>query len=527
MKTALVIPTLNAATATDWRAVLESWSGQRFSPDLKWIVDSGSDDSTVRDAASRGWSVRRIGRREFNHGTTRQRAVEELAEQGFDVVVFATQDAKPADCETLGRLLDALAESGAAMAFARQIPTREDGMDAFFRRLNYPARSMVKTEKDIVRMGIHAAFCSNVLSAWRIPAVMRFGGFPPTDFGEDMMLAARMLLGHEKICYCAESLCLHGHSDSFSALFSRGCAIGRLHGRHRWLRREFGSPEAGVGNRLDFRSAVRFFPWLCCKYFGFLAGYLRERLNAYPPAWLFPVALIAGFCLMYLNSIPANDVATRYAPMAEEFASGNPGGAFHPMYGVLFPAVSGSLAWLFGLNGFRACQLAGLLFWAASLFPLYAIFRKIWNKRVALIGCGLYLFCSHLSRLFYDGLRDNGRTFGLALLAFGLLVFLRNRKSAAWLSVAAGGAVLTLLRADGFLFAAAGWLVLFGFDFTRNRLRCWRSMAAGLLLAVLIAPQVYLTWRWTGYSLVSSRHVKLLEYIGLCMDSEAGEDHRD
>lgn len=523
MKTALVIPTLNAASSTDWNAALDCWAGQKTSPDLKWIVDSGSDDSTVGDAISRGWCVRKIRRRDFNHGTTRQTAVEELAKQGFDVVVFATQDAKPANRETLAHLLDALAGSGAAVAFSRQIPTRTDGMDAFFRQLNYPPRSMIKTEKDIVRMGIHAAFCSNVLSAWRIPAVMRYGGFPPTDFGEDMMLAARMLLGHEKICYCAESLCLHGHSDSFAALFTRGCAIGRLHGRHRWLRREFGSPEAGVGGRLGFRAAVRFFPWLCCKYSGFLAGYLWERLKTYPPAWLFPAALLAGFCLMLLNTIPANDTATRYAPMAEVFASGDPAGAFHPMYGVLFPAAGGSLAWLFGLNGFRACQLAGLLFWAAALFPLYAIFRKVWNKHVALVGCCFYLFCSHLPRFFYDGLRDNGRTFGLALLALGLLVFIRNRNSLAWLTVAVGGAVLTLLRADGFLFAVVGWLALFGFDFARNRLRCWRSIAAALLLAVLISPQVYLAWRWTGYPLVSSRHVRLLESIGLTLDGPRTE----
>ncbi|MGF0039064.1 hypothetical protein, partial [Victivallis vadensis] len=195
-----------------------------------------------------------------------------------------------------------------------------------------------------------------------------------------------------------------------------------------------------------------------------LYGYTETKIRTFIPWMLFLGAMLAGGMLIWLNRIPANDTCTRYAPMAEAFAAGHWEYAFHPMYGVLFPSLSGMIARLFHLNGFRACQIAALFLWAVSIFPLYELFKKLWSRKIALISCCLYLLCSKLHRYIYDGLRDNGRTLGLALLALGLIVLLPEKRNRAWWLIASGGAILTLLRADGLLFALVALFIAFAAD---------------------------------------------------------------
>lgn len=67
---------------------------------------------------------------------------------------------------------------------------------------------------------------------------------------------------------------------------------------------------------------------------------MRKHTNK---AWF--VALLLPLCgllilgtLLWLNPIPADDTATRYAPMAQAFAEGDWLYAFHPHSGVFFPA---------------------------------------------------------------------------------------------------------------------------------------------------------------------------------------------
>ena len=147
--------------------------------------------------------------------------------------------------------------------------------------------------------------------------------------------------------------------------------------------------------------------------------------NAWFVALLLPLCgLLALGALLWLNPVPADDTATRYAPMAQAFAAGDWFYAFHPHSGVFFPALSGGIAWLTGLDGFRACQVAALLLWATAAIPLYGIVLKLWgDRRIALLAELLYLAASHLQRYVYDGLRDNGRSLGLFLLVLGLLMF--------------------------------------------------------------------------------------------------------
>lgn len=101
MKFAVAIPALNAAVRTGWITVQESYFRQSVQPALHLLADSGSTDSTIADAKEYGWEIMPVHRHDFNHGATRQKIVQKLAEAGFDAVVFAVQDACPATSDTI------------------------------------------------------------------------------------------------------------------------------------------------------------------------------------------------------------------------------------------------------------------------------------------------------------------------------------------------------------------------------------------------------------------------------------------
>jgi rhamnosyltransferase len=75
------------------------------------------------------------------------------------------------------------------------------------------------------------------------------GGFPVHSiFGEDTIVAARMLLAGWKIAYVAEAQAFHSHSYSWSQEFRRYFDIGVLHSRESWLLEQFGNVR-GEGKR--------------------------------------------------------------------------------------------------------------------------------------------------------------------------------------------------------------------------------------------------------------------------------------
>ena len=268
MKIAVAIPTCNADAENLWQQVLSAFADQSLQPELRLICDSASEDDTGKIAEKAGWQVMKISRSEFNHGLTRQRMLEVLAEQGAEVVIMATQDAIPGSEDTLKVLVENLISTGAAVSYARQISRNKGSFDHFSREKNYPPESRLKSKADIPQLGLMTAFCSDTLAAWRVDAVMAAGGFPETEFGEDTLLAAKLLARGEKVSYCAESFCFHTHKDSIFENFHRGLAIGRMHAANPFLGRDFGSP--GVKGARQF--CWRHMGCFAAKTLGFILG---------------------------------------------------------------------------------------------------------------------------------------------------------------------------------------------------------------------------------------------------------------
>ncbi|AEF95435.1 glycosyl transferase family 2 [Desulfotomaculum nigrificans CO-1-SRB] len=219
----LIIPTLNGAG--ELPVLLEQISLQTVKAIEVIIIDSQSTDKTTQVAESYGAQIITIGRDEFDHGATRNLAVTKAK---GDIVIFMTQDAVPANEETIGNLIKPLEQPDIIVSYARQLPKAGTKVtDKFLRLYNYPAQSKIKSKEDIPALGIGTFQNSNVCAAYRRAEFEKLGGFPqPTVSNEDMLFAAKAILAGYKVAYTAEAMVLHSHNYNCRQLFKRYFDIG-------------------------------------------------------------------------------------------------------------------------------------------------------------------------------------------------------------------------------------------------------------------------------------------------------------
>jgi rhamnosyltransferase len=243
---AVVIPTCNARK--DWDALNTGLRLQGLPPRQVLIVDSSSDDGTRELAAAEGYQVIRIDRRDFNHGGTRQLALDLVP--WANIVVYLTQDAVLATPDSIDLLLSAFEDSRVAAAYGRQLPRPVAGpIEAHARLFNYPPLSEVRNFESRHTLGIKAAFLSNSFAGYRIDALMEVGGFPhDVIMAEDAIVAGRLLRAGWKTAYIAEAQAYHSHAFTLAQEFQRYFDTGVYHRQVEWLREEFGEP-GGEGMR--------------------------------------------------------------------------------------------------------------------------------------------------------------------------------------------------------------------------------------------------------------------------------------
>jgi rhamnosyltransferase len=245
LKFKIIIPTLNAAS--HWPRLVSSLMSGGIS-DKVLILDSSSTDGTQALARKAGFRVHTIAQAEFNHGGSRQLAVELCPDA--DIFVFLTQDVLLVDADAIHVLLKAFGDENVGAAFGRQLPRADSTpVETHARLFNYPAQSSIRTLGSRQQLGFKAIFISNSFAAYRSEALASVGGFPANViFGEDTITAAKLLLSGWKIAYVSEAQVYHSHSYSFVQDFKRYFDIGVLHTRESWLLKEFGGTR-GEGGR--------------------------------------------------------------------------------------------------------------------------------------------------------------------------------------------------------------------------------------------------------------------------------------
>lgn len=235
----LCVPTYNAGKK--WQDWIAAYQSQFLKADKVIVIDSSSSDNTVKLAEEAGFSVYSIPQSAFNHGGTRNQAVE-FGKSFSDVVVFMTQDAILESSDSLVSLLVPFSDPEVAAVCGRQLPHHDaTPLAAHARYFNYPSESKVKSQVDISTLGIKAAFMSNSFAAYRLSVFEELGGFPDnTILAEDMYLTAKMILSGYKVAYCAEATVFHSHNYTLKQEFQRYFDTGVFQQEQQWIQQKFG-----------------------------------------------------------------------------------------------------------------------------------------------------------------------------------------------------------------------------------------------------------------------------------------------
>lgn len=237
----IIIPTYNAEKAGIER-LLKSIKEQSIIPSKICIIDSSSTDNTVEICRKYGCDISIIDKISFNHGLTRQQGIDN--NKDYDYAVFMTQDILLHDNNTLETLLSSFNNDNISIAYGRQLTDKTSSfIEKISKHFNYPPYSITKSKDDIKKYGLSTAFCSDSFAAYKIKDLLAIGGFPKTDFAEDMLAAAKIILMGKKVYYNAETKVYHSHPYSIKAEYARGKAIGKMHKENKWLIDTFGRAE--------------------------------------------------------------------------------------------------------------------------------------------------------------------------------------------------------------------------------------------------------------------------------------------
>lgn len=298
---AVIVPTLNPGPA--WQAWLDSFAAQSVQPDQAIVIDSGSVGSEIEQSQKFGFEVIRIAKSEFNHGGTRQKAVQQLRSD-VEVVVFLTQDAILADSKAFENLLAVFADQSVSAAFGRQLPHKNAGpLGAHARLFNYSSRASLRSLASIPDFGFKTCFISNSFAAYRVNDLLAVGGFPSdVILGEDTCVAAKLILNGKKVAYVADACVYHSHDYTILEEFHRYFDTGVLHAQQPWLLERFGGA-TGEGKRFvvsELKYLSKNAPYLipsallrtCMKLLGYRLGLVYNRL---PAAYVPRLSMHKGF----------------------------------------------------------------------------------------------------------------------------------------------------------------------------------------------------------------------------------------
>lgn len=255
MEISIIVPTYNAGSL--WIKWIEAYQQQSLKANQVVIIDSCSQDNTAELAIQAGFTVYQVPQADFNHGKTRNLAVE-LIEKECDFLIFLTQDSLLSEINSLRDLLKPFADKNVAAVCGRQLPHLNANPLAVHARLfNYPNQTIVKSRNDIGKLGIKTVFISNSFAAYRYSAFKELGGFPRnTILAEDMYLAAKMILAGYKVAYCAEATVRHSHNYSLLQEFQRYFDTGVFQQKEKWIQESFG--KAGNEGKKFVLSELRF-----------------------------------------------------------------------------------------------------------------------------------------------------------------------------------------------------------------------------------------------------------------------------
>ncbi len=231
-KISVVIPTFNGGARLG--ECLAAIRRQKTDAEIDLLAfDSGSTDDTIDTLEKFGARIIRIPNNEFNHGATRNRAIE--AAEGA-IVVLTVQDALPQGEGWLEALTAPFADPLVAGTYGRQIARDDADLMTKKRLSEWTAARTERITSEIaggeeyeklapIEKYRLCAF-DNVCSCVR-KSVWEKHKFPRTNFAEDIEWARDVLLDGYRIVYEPAAAVLHSHRRPVLYEYRRTCIAAR------------------------------------------------------------------------------------------------------------------------------------------------------------------------------------------------------------------------------------------------------------------------------------------------------------
>jgi rhamnosyltransferase len=218
-KASIVLLTRNSAKTI--KGVLDGIVKQEFHDYEILLIDSSSEDDTIKIAHEYPCRVVKIKPEEFGHGKTRNYAAR-LAKGEF--IVFLTHDSVPKKDDWLSEMLKPFQDKNVVGVYGRQLPRpNENILDKHFQLSLYGGREII-WNADNWQQGDN--LFSDANSAGRRETLIKYPYANDIIVSEDYEWATRVLKLGFNIVYSPRACVIHSHSYSIHSLFKRNFDIG-------------------------------------------------------------------------------------------------------------------------------------------------------------------------------------------------------------------------------------------------------------------------------------------------------------
>lgn len=245
---------------------------------IKYVLTKCNDDSE-KILKSNKLNYTLINKLDFSHSLTRE---TEAKKSKADIIVFITQDIVIESDFWLYNLVKPIIAGEVEATYSRQI-TKYDNIEKYTREFNYPENSFIKSNEDIVKMGLKTFFSSDASAAIRRDIFTKLNGYDgkKLPISEDMYFSYKLIMNGYKIKYCADSVVYHSHNFSLKEIYDRYKLTGKFFKENNYLD-QYGTNKSGGGlakyilkraiQDKNIKVLIRFVPDMAARYIGMKVG---------------------------------------------------------------------------------------------------------------------------------------------------------------------------------------------------------------------------------------------------------------
>lgn len=199
---------------------------------IRYVLTESSDN-TEKYLKENKIKYRKIKKEEFSHSLVREK---EAFDSDSEIVVFITQDVVIEDELWLYNLVKDIDNKNIVAAYSRQL-TKYNNIEKYTREFNYPDYDIIKSKKDIKKLGLKTFFFSDAASAINTEVFRKLNGYDNKNLpiNEDMYIAYKIIQSDKKIKYCSKSVVYHSHNFTLKEIYDRYKLTGKFFKENSYL----------------------------------------------------------------------------------------------------------------------------------------------------------------------------------------------------------------------------------------------------------------------------------------------------